>query len=47
MTSKEFKRYYLQWSKAVAYFIPTMMFAVVLCDYYLEYDFSENMYFAA
>lgn len=47
MTSKEFKKYYLQWSKAVAFFIPTMMFAVVLCDYYLEYDFSKNMYFAA
>ena len=47
MTSKEFKQCYLKWSKAVAIFIPTMMFAVVLCDYYLEYDFSENMYFAA
>ena len=47
MTSKEFKRYYLQWSKAVAIFIPTMLLAVVACDYYLEYDFSENMYFAA
>ena len=47
MTSKELKRYYLQWSKAVAIFIPTMLLAVVACDYYLEYDFSENMYFAA
>lgn len=47
MTSKELKKYYLQWSKAVAIFIPTMLMAVVLCDHYLEYDFSENMYFAA
>lgn len=47
MTSKEFKKYYLQWSKAVAYFIPTTMFVVVLCDYYLKYDFSENLYFVA
>lgn len=47
MTPKEFKKCYLQWSKAVAYLIPTMLFAVVLCDYYLEFDFSKNMYFAA
>ena len=47
MTTKEFKKCYLQWSKAVAYLIPTMLFAVVLCDYYLEFAFSRNMYFAA
>ena len=47
MTTKEFKKCYLQWSKAVAYLIPTMLFAVILCDYYLEFDFSKNMYFAA
>lgn len=47
MTSKEFKQYYLKWSKAVAFFIPTMLFALVLCDHLLGFDFSKNMYVIA
>ena len=47
MTSKEFKQYYLKWSKAVAFFIPTMLFALVLCDFLLGFDFSKNMYVIA
>jgi len=47
MTSKEFKQYYLKWSKAVAIFIPTMLFALVLCDYLMGFDFSKNMYVIA
>ena len=47
MTSKEFKQYYLKWSKAVAFFIPTMLFALVLCDFLLGFDFSKNLYVIA
>ena len=47
MTSKEFKQYYLKWSKAVAFFIPTMLFALVLCDHLLGFDFSKNLYVIA
>ena len=47
MKSKEFKQYYLKWSKAVAFFIPTMLFALVLCDFLLGFDFSKNMYVIA
>lgn len=47
MTSKEFKQYYLKWSKAVAFFIPTMLFALVLCDHLLGIDFSKNLYVIA
>ena len=47
MTSKEFKQYYLKWSKAVAFFIPTMLFALVLCDLLLGFDFSKNLYVIA
>ena len=47
MTSKEFKQCYLKWSKAVAFFIPTMLFALVLCDFLLGFDFSKNMYVIA
>ena len=47
MTNKEFKQYYLKWSKAVAFFIPTMLFALVLCDFLLGFDFSKNMYVIA
>ena len=47
MTSKEFKQYYLKWSKAVAFFIPSMLFALVLCDHLLGFDFSKNMYVIA
>ena len=47
MTSKEFKHYYLKWSKAVAFFIPSMLFALVLCDHLLGFDFSKNMYVIA
>lgn len=47
MTSKEFKQCYLKWSKSVAIFIPIILFAVVLCDYLLGFDFSKNMYVTA
>ena len=47
MTSKEFKQCYLKWSKAVAFFIPTMLFAIVLCDHLLGFDFSKDMYVIA
>ena len=47
MTTKEFKQYYLKWSKAVAFFIPTMLFALVLCDHLLGFDFSKNLYVIA
>lgn len=47
MTSKEFKKYYLKWSKAVAIFISTILIAAVLCDYLLGINFCKNMYLAA
>ena len=44
MDVKEFKRCYLRWSYAVAFAVPTLMMAIVLCDSKLGFDFSRNMY---
>ena len=47
MNAKEFKKSYMKWSHAVAFCIPTLLIAIVLCDYLLEFDFSQNMYMMA
>ncbi len=44
MDAKEFKRCYVKWSYAVAFAVPTLMMAVVLCDSLLGFDFSHDMY---
>lgn len=44
MDAKEFKRCYVKWSYAVAFAVPTLMMAVVLCDSLLWFDFSHDMY---
>ena len=47
MKAEDFKKSYMKWSHAVAYCIPTVLMAIVLCDYLLEFDFSQNMYMMA
>lgn len=47
MKAEDFKKSYMKWSHAVAYCIPTVLMAIVLCDYLLEFDFSQNLYMMA
>ena len=47
MKAEDFKKSYMKWSHAVAYCIPTVLMAIVLCDYLLEFNFSQNMYMMA
>lgn len=47
MNSKEFKRYYMKWSNAVAITITLLVNCVILCDIFLGFDFSRNMYIMA
>lgn len=42
MNAEEFKKSYMKWSHAVAFCIPTLLIAIVLCDYLLEFDFSQQ-----
>ena len=47
MKAEDFKKSYMRWSHAVAFCIPTVLMAIVPCDYLLEFDFSQNMYMMA
>ena len=47
MKAEDFKKSYMKWSHAVAFCIPTVLMAIVLCDYLLGFDFSQNMYMMA
>lgn len=47
MKAEDFKKSYMRWSHAVAFCLPTVLMAIVLCDYLLEFDFSRNMYMMA
>lgn len=44
MDAKKFKETYLHWSKAVMISVAFILNAIVLCDYFLGFDFSKNMY---
>ena len=44
MDAKKFKETYLQWSKAVIISVAFILNAIVMCDYFLGFDFSKNMY---
>ena len=44
MDAKKFKETYLQWSKAVIIATTLILNAIVLCDHFLGFDFSKNMY---
>ena len=47
MDAKKFKETYLQWSKAVIIAVACILNAIVLCDHFLGFDFSKNMYVIA
>ena len=44
MDAKRFKETYLKWSKAVIITAACLINAIVLCDHFLGFDFSKNMY---
>ena len=44
MDAKKFKETYLQWSKAAIISVVCILYAIGLCDYFLGFDFSKNMY---
>lgn len=44
MDAKKFKETYLQWSKVVIIVVACLLNALVLCDHFLGFDFSQNMY---
>ena len=44
MDAKRFKETYLKWSKAVIITAACLLNAIVLCDHFLGFDFSKNMY---
>ena len=44
MNAKKFKETYLKWSKVVLICMVCILYAVFLCDHFLGFDFSRNMY---
>lgn len=44
MDAKKFKETYLQWSKVVIIAVAFILNAIVMCDHFLGFDFSKNMY---
>ena len=44
MDAKKFKEAYLQWSKVVIIAVACILNAIVMCDHFLGFDFSKNMY---
>lgn len=44
MDAKKFKETYLQWSKAAIISVVCILYAIGMCDYFLGFDFRENMY---